>query len=157
MIEMTQAEVDEAEKLARLVDYDRDRPFGALQDTAMLARAVRHLAERDRQNTAVIELGVLAELDAEERCAVKLAEAHTEIARLAARQMPALRWEEDPPAHADCYLGGILVGGVFRWGGEFLGVIGKRSDQRELGRWPTESEARAAVEAAVRKELGVGA
>lgn len=72
------------------------------------------------------------------------------VLHLAARQMPALRWDG-----TWCILGNNpagVVGQVMPVGPMFRGLVYGCS----LGMFATEPEARTAVEVAVRKELGVG-
>lgn len=80
------------------------------------------------------------------------------VLHLAARQMPELRWEDGPDGDKLCFLGPFHVGAIIPymtggWRGYL--VFGLAFDGADTGYQKTEPEARAAVEAAVRKELGM--
>lgn len=112
MIEMTQAEVDAAIRVAEKVHAQAPN---ANPQAAFLARAVLHLA----------------------------------------RQMPELRWEGN-----ECYLGTFEVGWVHQvpngtWCGVILSRRAEDDGWRSISHYTPAPEARTAVEAAVRKELGM--
>lgn len=125
MTEMTQAELDEAKKIAG--DILRPATCGypdcggacleCDEKVRTLARAIIHLAARP--------------------------------------QMPALRWDEERGEHV-CFMGNILVGVIERIytdDSEWRVVVIVRGIRKRIGE-ASRPEARAAVEAAVLKELG---
>lgn len=147
MIEMTQAEVDEAIVLAGAT-YEL-RSSGVRK----LARAVRHLTARVDGLWA--DLGYRTQ--ERNKALEEAADARSENARLAARQMPALRWVDG----GDLMLGDIHLAYVVSVHPHKERDPAVRAWQGWLengtacfGEWPTEAEARPAVEAAMRKALG---